>query len=47
MTGSCCHKLVTSDDMVTVTVTDHEVIEKGIKNSEKIILYILYILTLR
>ena len=42
MTGSCCHISVTSYDMVIVTVTSHEVIEKGIEDSGKITLYNIY-----
>ena len=34
-----CHTSVTSDDMVTVTVTSHKVSEKDIEDSGKIILY--------
>ena len=36
---SCYHKSVTSDDVVTVTVTSYEVIEKDIEGSKKITLY--------
>jgi len=37
-----CHTSVTLDDMVTVLVTSHEVTEKSIKDSGKIILYNIY-----
>ena len=37
--GSHYHTLVTSDDMVTVIVTSHEIIEKDIKGSGRITLY--------
>jgi len=33
----CYHTSVTSDNMVTVIVTSHEIIEKDIKDSERII----------
>ena len=40
--GSHCHTLVTSDDMVTVKVTSHKNTEKDVKGSKKIILYNIY-----
>ena len=36
---SYCHTSVTSYSMVTVTVTSHEIIEKKVEGSRKIILY--------
>jgi len=33
---SCCHTSVTSDDMITVMVTSHEVTEKDIKGFGRI-----------
>ena len=39
MSLSHCYILVTSDDMVTVTVTSHEVTEKSVEGSRKMILY--------
>ena len=36
----CCHKSVTLDDTVTVTVTSHEVIEKDIEDSGRIVKFI-------
>jgi len=39
MSGSYCHTSVTLDDMVTVTVTSHEVTKKNIEGSEKIMSY--------
>ena len=36
---SHCHPSVTSDDMVTVTVTSHEVTEKDVEGSGKMISY--------
>ena len=36
---SHCHTSVTSDDMVTVTVTSHEVIKKNIKGSRRMTSY--------
>ena len=34
----CCHTLVTSDNMVTVTVTNHKITEKDVEDSEMMIL---------
>jgi len=34
-----CHTSVTSDDMVTVIVTSHKIIEKDIKDSRRMTLY--------
>jgi len=42
MSGSHCHKSVTSDNMVTVTVTSYEITEKDIEDSGKMILYNMY-----
>jgi len=42
MLGSHCHKSVTSDDMVTVIVTSHEITEKNIEDSGKMISYNMY-----
>ena len=42
MSWSHCHTSVTSYDIVTVMVTSHEVTEKNIKGSEKIISYNMY-----
>ena len=35
----CCHTSVTSYDIVTVIVTSHEVTEKNIEGSRRMILY--------
>ena len=32
MSQLCCHKPVTSDDMITVMITSHKVKEKGIED---------------
>ena len=40
--GSHCHTSVTSDDMVTVMVTSHEITEKDVEGSERIISYNMY-----
>ena len=34
-----CHTSVTPDDMVTVMVTSHEITEKNVEGSGKIMLY--------
>ena len=39
---SHCYTSVTSDDMVTVMVTSHEIIEKDIEGSRRIKLYNVY-----
>ena len=39
---SYCHISVTSDDMVTVTVTSYKITEKNIKGFGKIMLYNMY-----
>ena len=39
---SHCHTSVTSDDMVTVTVINHEVTEKNIEGSRTMISYNIY-----
>jgi len=39
MSQSHCHTSVTSNNIVTVIVTSHKVIEKGVEDSEKMILY--------
>ena len=39
MSQSYCHTSVTLDNMVTVIVTSHEITEKDIESSRKIISY--------
>ena len=39
MLQSQCHTSVTSDGMVTVTFTSHEITEINVENSKKIISY--------
>jgi len=42
MPQSHCHTSVTSDDIVIVMITSHEVIEKGIEGSGKMTSYNMY-----
>ena len=42
MSQSHCHTSVTSDDMVTVKITSHKVIENSVEGSGKMILYNIY-----
>ena len=42
MSWSHCHKSVTSDDMVTVMVTSHEITEKDVEGSERMTSYNMY-----
>jgi len=37
-----CHMAVTSDDMVTVTVTSHEITEEEVEGSERMTSYNIY-----
>ena len=39
---SHCHTSVTSDDMVTETVTSHKITEKNIKSSKRMMTYNVY-----
>jgi len=39
---SHCHTSVTSDDMVTETVTSHKITEKDIKGSKRMMTYNVY-----
>ena len=42
MTSSYCHTSVTSDDMVIITVISHNITEKDLEGSRRMISYNVY-----